>query len=250
MLSGKYTTISRVLENIIRDTGFTDEINFSDAIEWAYRAMQLIGAPQIYITKVTDGNLDLEHPNPIPVVNYRAELPCDLHRVIQIREFTTRRSMTNSSYNFLLSGNNDGNNPNESLQYVINDSYIFTNFKDGEIELAYEAFPVDDEGYPSIPDDERYLKAIESYIIERIARRLWLQDKINDSKYKALEQDWLFYVRSARNRVNMPSIDEMESLKNQVLRLISSPNRHRNQFLQLSEGEQIRIKTGRFGRTL
>lgn len=250
MLSGKYTTISRVLENIIRDTGFTNEINFSDAIEWAYRAMQFIGAPQIYIQKVTDGNVELGHPEPLVVSNYRAELPCDMQSIIQIREYCNRQSMTTTSYNFAMSENLKEIGGMSTLQYTINDNYIFTNFKDGQLEVAYWAFPTDSEGYPAIPDDERYLKAIESYIIERIARKLWLQDKISDAKYKALEQDWLFYVRSAKSRAQMPSIDDMERLKNQVLRLITHTDRHRTQFVQLGDEEQIRIRLDRLGRAL
>lgn len=249
MLTGKYTTITRVLENVIRDTGFTDEISFADAIEWAYRAMQFIGAPQIYITKVTDGNKELEHPDPIQVVNYRAELPCDLHRIIQVRDYCNKESVRASTYNFELSDNMRDTPIGSNLHYIINDGFIFTDFKEGELEIAYEAFPVDNEGYPMIPDDERYLKAVESYIIERIARRLWLQDKINDFKYKALEQDWLFYVNSAKNKAQMPSIDEMESLKNQLVRLISHPDRYRNQFAELGNGEQIKTKLNRLGRT-
>jgi len=250
MLTGKYTTIARVLENVIRDTGFTDEINFADAIEWAYRAMQFIGAPQIYITKVTDGNKELEHPDPIQVVNYRAELPCDLHKIIQIRDYCNRASLKSSTYNFLMSDNMREATVGNSLEYIINDGYIFTNFIEGQLEIAYEAFPIDKEGYPMIPDDERYLKAVESYIIERIARKLWLQDKINDYKYKALEQDWLFYVKSAKTKAQMPSFDEMESLKNQVLRLISHPDRHKNQFTQLGDAEQMRFRMDRLGKVL
>jgi hypothetical protein len=250
MLTGKYTTIARVLENVIRDTGFTDEVTYADAIEWAYRAMQFIGAPQIYITKVTDGNKDLEHPDPILVANYRAELPSDLHSIIQIRDYHNRASLKSSTYNFSLSSNMREATVGNSLEYIINDGYIFTNFKDGYLEIAYEAFPTDKEGYPMIPEDERYLKAVESYIIERIARKLWLQDKINDYKYKALEQDWLFYVNSAKTKAQMPSLDEMESLKNQLLRLISHPDRHKHQFTQLGDAEQLRVRMDRLGKVL
>lgn len=250
MLSGKYTTISRVLENIIRDNGYTTEVSFSDAIEWAYRAMQLIGAPQIYIQKVTDGNIDLQHPKPIQIVNYRGELPCDLHKIIQVRDYCNRSSLTYSTYNFSLSGNMREATAGNNLQYIINDNYIFTNFIEGQLEIAYWAFPVDDEGYPAIPDDERYLKAVESYIVERIDHKLWRQGKVSDAVYNHSLTEWMFYVRSAKTRAQMPSLSEMEALKNQVLRLIDHPDRFNKQFVQLGDEEQIRIRLDRFGRAL
>ena len=48
----------------------------------------------------------------------------------------------------------------------------------------------------------------------------------------------------------MPTTDEMESLKNQLVRLISHPDRHKNQFTQLGEPEQLRIRMDRLGRVL
>lgn len=250
MFNGKYTTISRVIENIIRDTGFTDEINFIDAVEWAYRAMEFIGAPQPYITKVTDGNEELGHLPPLEVENFRAELPCDVHKIIQVREWCNRQSMTTSSYTFELSTNLKEVGGADKLQYTINDNYIFTNFKTGQLEIAYLAFPIDSEGYPAIPDDERYLRAVEAYITNKIAFKLWLQDKISDAKYKAIELKWLFFVKSAKSRMQMPSMDEMEGLKNQIVRLFQHPDRHRHQFVQLNDEHQQRIRLDRFGRAL
>lgn len=250
MFDGKYTTISRVIENVIRDTGFTTEISFPDAVEWAYRAMQFIGAPQPYIKKVTDGNEDLEHLPPLEVVDYRAEIPCEVYKIIQVREWCNKASMTKSSYTFELSTNKREEGGADGMKYIINNDYIFTNFETGYLELSYMAFKLDSEGYPMVPDDERYLKAVEAYITMNIAKKLWLQDKITRDKYEALKLDWLFFVKSARNKMYVPSIDEMEALKNQVLRLFQSPNRHKHQFVQLGDEHQQRIRLDRFGRAL
>lgn len=241
MLNHKYTTINRVLENVIRDTGFSEEIDFVEALEWAYRAMELIGAPQIYIEKVTDGNKELGHSNPITIVDYKGEIPCDVHQIIQVREYYNRLSLREANTQFIYSTNVNNIVNNSDLSYRINDGYIFTNFKEGVLEIAYYGFPLDESGYPAIPDDERYLKAVESYIAERIARRLWLQDKLATDKYRALEQDWLFYVKSAKSRAQMPTLDGMESLKNQIVRLIDKPYNHANQFETLGERERLRI---------
>ena len=250
MLGHKYTSIERVIENVIRDTGFTDEVDFVEIIEWAYRAMELIGAPQIYITRITDGDKERNHPDPITISNYRGELPCDMHRIIQIREWCNRGSLQEATTDFIFSTNSPEASVGDSNNYKINDGWIFTNFEEGLLEIAYEAFPVDANGYPMIPDDEGYLKAVESYISERIATRLWIQDKMSTEKKNHFEKEWLFYVRSAKTRAQMPSIDGMESLKNQILRLIDHPDRHKNQFLQMGNEEQVRTRISRFGKNL
>jgi len=250
MLGHKYTSIERVIENVIRDTGFTDEVDFVEIIEWAYRAMELIGAPQIYITRVTDGDKAMNHPDPVVIENYKGELPCDMHRIIQIREWCNKGGLSESTTDFIKSANTPEAYVGEVNNYKIDEGWIFTNFQEGLLEIAYEAFPVDANGYPSIPDDERYLKAVESYICERIATRLWIQDKISTEKKNHFEREWLFYVRSAKTRAQMPTIDGMEALKNQVLRLISHPDRHKNQFLQSGDMEQIRTRSNRFNKYL
>ena len=250
MLNNKYTSIERVLENVIRDTGFTEEIDLVECIEWAYRAMELIGAPQIYVEKVTDGQYALNHLQPIPVNDYKAELPCDMHQIIQIRDYCSKNSMREGTNNFIYSNNLQEVSGSTDNQYRINDGWIFTNFKEGVLEIAYYAFPTDDKGYPAIPDDERYLKAVEAYITHKISTRLWIQDKMSKDKQSYFENEWLFYVRSAKTRAQMPTIDGMESLKNQLHRLIEHPNRHRHQFEQLGDAEQIRIRLDRFGKNL
>jgi len=249
MLSHKYTSMQRVLENVIRDTGFTEEIDFVESIEWAYRAMELIGAPQIYIEKVTDGNRDLNHIDPLIVEDYRTELPADLHHIIQVRSYGNKEALTEAKNSFHSSNHMSDEGNTIYTNYRIDNGWLFTNFKDGALEVAYYAFPTDSEGYPAIPDDERYLKAVESYIIERTGRKLWLKDKLSREKYNALEMDWLFYVRGAKSRTQMPTIDGMESFKNQILRLITHPDRHSHGFIQQGDPEQLRVLKNRFGRT-
>jgi hypothetical protein len=109
------------------------------------------------------------------------------------------------------------------------------------LELSYLAFPTDSRGLPMIPEDARYIKAIECYIIERISRKLWLNDKLSRDKYERLEQDWLWYVGSAQNAMLIPTLDEMESLKDQFVRLIPRLNEHNNHFKTLNQQEQLRL---------
>ena len=223
MLKPGYTSIQRVVENIVRDTGFTTEINWIDIIEWVYIASELIGVKNAYVLKTIE----------VEIENFRGELPVDFHLVYQVRENVTKNSMRCDSGTFLLSEDSPRFNSLTDLSYSINSDYIFTSFETGAIEMSYYAFPVDADGLPLIPDDVIYLRAIESFITERIARKLMIQDKMDVNKYRMLEQDWLFYVNSARTKDSLMTLDQAHSLKNQLTKLTNSHEIYKRNFSSL-----------------
>jgi hypothetical protein len=223
MLKTGYTSIQRIVENIIRDTGFTTEINWIDVIEWVYIASELIGVKNAYVLKTLD--IDIE--------NYRGELPSDFHLIYQAREKTSGNSMRCESGTFFLSENSPRISSLIDLTYSLNNDYLFTSFKEGIVEISYYAFPVDDEGLPLVPDDVMYIRAIESFITERIARKLMIQDKMDPNKYRMLEQDWLFYVNSARTKDSLMTLDQAHALKNQLTKLTNSHQIYRRNFSTL-----------------
>jgi len=238
MLNPGYTSIERIVENVIRDTGFTDEISWSDIVEWVFIAQELINVPNSYIKKVTDDNKDWGNYPPVQIVNGRGELPCDFHKLISIREYCNKLPTVGDTGNFLQSKNDPNINHYSNITYTINNGYVFTNIEEGYLEVAYWAFPTDENGIPMIPDDVMYLKAVEAFLTERIARRMWLQDKLSTDKYRALEQDWLFYVNSARTKSSLPSYEQAEALKNQILRLVTRPSQNTWNYETLSNQEQ------------
>jgi uncharacterized protein (TIGR02145 family) len=245
MLTPGYTSVERVIENVIRDTGFTTEINWVDIIEWVYIATELIGVKNAYVLKVTDGNTTLGHPDAIEIVDYRGTLPTDFHMVQQIRESNSKLALRADSNSFLLASEQPDNYIATDLTYSINNDYIFTSFQEGTLEMSYYAYPTGTDGLPLIPDDVMYIRAIESYITERIARKLWLQDKLTDGKYKALEQDWLFYVNSARTKDSLMTVDQAESFKNQIVRIATKFNAHSSTFRELNYPERSFIRKSR-----
>lgn len=233
MLTTGYTKIGRVIENVIRDTGFTSEIHWVDVVEWVFIASELIGVKNAYVLKITDGNTTAGHPEPLAVVDYRVELPADFHLLEQLREYDSKMPLRATHYSYLISNNKSNYVSPNDMTYTINEDYIFTSFEEGNLELAYYAFPTDTDGLPLIPDDVMYLRAVEAYITERIARKLWIQDKIGGDKYRALEQDWLFYVNSARTKDALMSIDQAESFRGQISKLVTSSNQHSTQYINL-----------------
>jgi hypothetical protein len=258
MLNGKYTKIDRIIEGVFRDYGWTHEIDWVDALEWVGECMDLIAAPKQYINKVTDGNDKLDHPCAIVIKDYKGSLPCDIIQINQVREFNTKIEMRYTTDTFQKGlSKNEANIPDQSLtsfgtinfssplikqqqmvkdscltdlSYMITDQHIFCNFEEGEVEMAYTAFPTDKNGYPLIPDNVKYIQAVKSYLAERIGFKMFIQGKLNGQVYGKLEQERAWYIGAATTAGLQPSIDEMESWKNQMVRLIPSINQHGNSF--------------------
>lgn len=113
--------------------------------------------------------------------------------------------------------------------YKLNDSFIFTNYKDGYVFIAYSAMPVDEDGFPLIPDNKRYIEAVKCFIRWKVDYILWRSDELNEKVYRDSEREWLWYVASAGNSIRMPNADGMQSLLQQI-KLIPTKYAHDNFF--------------------
>ena len=129
----------------------------------------------------------------------------------------------------------------KNYTYRINAGNIETSFEDGFVELVYNGFEVDCNGFPMIPDDVKFEKAVESYLIERLDYLKWRRGELADKVYRKSEQERDWYIAAARSKGNLPSIDKMESWKNAMLRSIVKPNQHAHGFKYLSSQERRRL---------
>ena len=125
-------------------------------------------------------------------------------------------------------------------KYKLNNNYIFTNFKEGFVEMAYKAFPVDQFGMPMIPDDIRFVKAVEWFLISRIDYKKWRSTRnASDEKiWRESDREALWYISSARAKARTPSLDQMESIKRMMLRSIPKINEYNHAFKYSNSQEQ------------
>ena len=235
-LTGKYVDVAYIIERVYRDYGFDLEIKYDEVIEWIWDVMSLIGAPQPMIDKITDGRDTM--PNPIEIENSRGELPNDLHSVFLAREFDSKMPMICKQSSFL----NDMNQTfvgTSQLTYTLNNNYIFTSFEEGQVELHYKAFPTNSLGMPMVPDDIKFIMAVQAFLAERIGFRLYMQDHMTRDKYYKLEEDRNWYMGAAKTKAQIPSIDEMEGIKNRFLRLKIHTDFHDASFVYSTDSERL-----------
>jgi hypothetical protein len=239
MLNGRFISIERIAERVYNSGLNNDEIQFPDIIEWVGEAISLIGVQYAYEEKVSDE---------IEVTDYRASLPSDLAELYSVREYDDKYPMVSIDGTFRPTYENSNLKDDDDpvmLGYYVNDNYIFTNTEEMSVEISYKAFVTDANGYPEIPDDERYIRAVVAYCEYVLGRKMYLQDKLSEKKYLMLEQDWLFYVNSAAVSAHIPNVDQAESLKNQLQRMIGFAHHHATGFAYRNTPEFIKIHNPR-----
>ena len=58
----------------------------------------------------------------------------------------------------------------------------------------------------------------------------WRKGELRSDIFQHSEQEWQWYVGQAGNKAKMPSIDQLEGIKNQVMRLLPNINAHETFF--------------------
>ena len=266
MLTSNYTSINRIIENIYRDYGFS--INKSEAAEWIWEVVGLLGIPAALESKYVDTS----------IVDYRSDLPVDCFKLENIKDVRTGNLLVKSTdvfhrANKILdlgssegqitylegptvvvdarvhddvasvfvssSGSNTFNSMN-TFTYQEYNGMIYYGYKEGDIQIHYKAFPVDDVGMPKIPDDIKYIRAVQLYLLVKIATRLNIKGQVTDRVLDKFERDYDFAIGAAQGSAKMPNMDEMESIKNMMNRLIPKFTEHSSGFAYLNSKESLK----------
>jgi len=233
MLNGNYLSMEFIVERLFRNSIIFQKSNASeyDLAEYIGEALLLIGAkPQFQdnFAKVT-------------INSYRGKLPCSPTSIEAIRMFDSGEGLRTSTNDFSGSPNKvSGQDTYLGIhEYTIKGQILHIDtLKQGEVEVKFQSLVTDDNGYPMIPDNERYAKAIEAYVKYMVYRPMWEIGEIRDRVYLAAEQDWLFYVTSAKTGALMPNVDGMESIKNSMVKLLRDFNTRSNTGRGVGQSEQ------------
>lgn len=208
-----------IIERVYRRLGVNEDLPEDDMIEWVGEALLRIGAYSQFKPKVTT----------LEVTNGKVEVPCDFYKLIEITYSTDSNciklplSWKNESFRndyfcddckiAVWRSYNDA-------YFMINDSYIYTSFDEGELCVAYLAIPTDEDGYPMVPDEELVIDACAKYVIYQLDYREFRKGAITDKVFQHSEREWHWGVGAARGALNMLNTQQLESLRNVLQRLI------------------------------
>lgn len=101
-----------------------------------------------------------------------------------------------------------------NLTYKIQGGIIYTSIKDGQIEISYQAIMLDEEGYPVIPDNSKFLRALEAYIKKQWFTILFDMGKLQAPILQNVQQEYAWAVGACESEFQKLSIDKAKSLYN------------------------------------
>lgn len=246
----KFKSIKTVVDGLYRDFDSPEDLDVWDILDWSAEALQLIGAS----TQLIDYWAEIE------ISNHLSRLPLNFEAINQISYNGFPLTLTNGSM-----GINSTTNPGEAFlntkeidpdhfpninrqtstgveSYYIKNGCIVTSFESGTIVLSYKGIQVDSEGFPMIPDNVYFDKALRSYSQMMLDRKEWRRGNLPAQVYAKTEQEWLFYCKAAASAALMPNIDKVENFKNMWVRLKPSLNEYSTFFSGMNIQEAKHLK--------
>lgn len=220
-----YVSINVIVDRIKRNDLLKD-LPFETIVDYAIEFIKLMGVPASFIEKTALVEVD----------DYRGELPCDLYSLIQVR--TTKGDYfrgSTDSFHMSEAKNKEGDKArNTGFTYKVQGSCIITSIPKCTIEVAYRAFPMDENGLPLIPDNGSYPRALQEYIVVECYTTLCDQGKIDMRNLQNHQQRYAWYAGQAQTDLVRPTIDQMVSITNMWNKLLPSKKDYDNGFV--SEG--------------
>lgn len=220
------TNIRRILDRVMRHPMMRD-IPFETAVEYAVDFISLIGTPAIYEEKTTI----------VPIHNWKGALPCDFYNMIQVRSAGQQHyrdchgwhpnvTYRYSGHSFHMSPNKPSEFATGEFTYKIQGMVIFTSTKEVDLEIAYHAYAVDDEGYPLLPDNASFLRGLENYIKLQWFTILFDMGKISQGVLQNTQQEYCWAIGDAQSEFSRLDLDKAETLFNSFKTLLPRNNEH------------------------
>lgn len=168
----------------------------------------------------------------IKVNNGKVPLPCNLHVIESVSYKGSYLRYGSQTFNYNLHCDDCINATIQTgdYSYIVNPNYIATNIPDGEeICIFGKAFPVDEEGFPLVPDHVAVSNCIFWYLTMQLMIGGFEHPNRQIDFHKA-EANYIKYRTQAENQLEMFDIPRFESFANSWARLIPNTNAARNFF--------------------
>lgn len=221
-----YVKIQRIAENLAEHPMLRD-ISFDRIVNYAQELIAIVGSPKLFLEKTAMVHIE----------NYRGQLPCDFVQMLQVRG--------KCGEEYVSTMNNFHDSPNKpdfvgTATYRVQGDIIITSHEHDDIEIAYRAIPIDEDGWPMFPDNAAFIRAIEAYIKMKRFTILFDMGQINQNVYANAKQEYNWCVAQAQTSLIMPTQDEMETITNVWNNWVIRTTSHRNGFATEHNKEYIR----------
>lgn len=228
-MNTNYISIKQVLDDVL-DHPLLKDLTLERAVNYSVEFMRIMGSPTTFE----------ECTEVIELQKYKALLPCNFHRMIQVR------TVENFPKVLRYATDSFHNSPRKSSSvdatYKIQGNVLIASIPEGKLEVVYESIAVDKDGFPLIPDNSSYIRALEAYIKKRYFTILFDLGKIHYNVLEVASQDYAWAAGDCHSEFNRMSLDQAETFYNAWSTLILRANEHSKGFVNLGAKEHIKIK--------
>lgn len=219
--------IKQLIDKVRRHPMMAD-LSMEAIVDYAVDFLQIVGLPTAF----------MENTAVVEIKNYRGELPGDYMEMVQVR--TTTNPVVYYRYTsdtFHKSGNKVHSAP---YTYKVQGNFIFTSEKDTTIEIAYLAIETDDCGLPVLPDNAKFIRAIEAYIKYKHFTVLFDCGKITGQILEKADQEYCWAVGACQSEFNRLTLDKAETVLNILNNIFSPTDLHSNGYANMGDKVIIR----------
>ena len=262
-MANNYTSLAVVADKILRHPMMAG-ISFEAIIDYAIDFMRIVQCAGFFEEKCST----------IEIKDYKGLLPEDFYEVNQIRLSSLANRIPKYEENYRI--DEDGNKiptgtytqvgyedieyyKNKSFRYAtdtfhmsdvkssvdltykIQGGYIFTSIKEGTIELSYQAILLDEEGFPLIPDNSKFTRALQAYIKKEWFTILFDLGKLQAAIYQNAQQEYAWAVGACESEFQKMSLDKAESFYNSWSTLIPRRNQHQRFYTYSGSKQNLKM---------
>lgn len=238
-MTSKYIPLHVVVDKVLRDPLFNG-LNWEAAIDYCVEFLGVVNVPDLFIEKTVL----------LKVKDWRAILPNDFVELKQLLIGNIPARYSTDSINDYSEVMNDDYRNNSSRLYNIKVSsdytfnikggYIYTSIKEGDITISYYAIPIAADNTPQVPNDPKFLRALQSYIEVQHLRILFRNEKIQYAVLQDAEREYCWRVGQYQNASKLPSESQMQSIANMWKTLVPRESEFNTRFKDLGTRELIR----------
>lgn len=228
-----YINIRRTLDSLLRHPLMQD-ISLETVVDYTVEFFDIMGVPNMF-----------EEKNEIlQVKDYRAVLPCDYSSMIQVRNTDGNifRYTTDSFHLSKIKHLDNETRDFKDLTYKVQGGIIYTSLKECEIEISYEAIATDDEGYPLLPDNGSFTRALELYIKKKWFTIQFELGKVTQQVLQNIQQEYAWAAGDCQTEFNRLSLDKAESFYNTWKSMIIRDTEHKSGFKNTGTKERIKLQ--------
>lgn len=230
----QYISIKEILSRLLRHPLLQD-ISLEQVVQYTLDFIGIFGMPKLYQDK----------EEVLHIEDFRTLLPCDLISINQIKDNKTNMCIRSMTDNFMPRedyNRSTGSKKTVEMTYKTQGQVLYVSFKTGDITVSYKSIPTDKDGYPLLIDNSVFMKALELYIKKEAFTILFDTNKISPAVLQNTEQQYAWLAGQLQSEFTIPSISEMESLKNSWCTLIQRVSDFDRGFRDTGSKEYLKLQ--------